>query len=537
MAMGCLVVASCAGNVNDFKSNDGGSSERSAVLAPPPTQMPDVSPCTTPGTPGPRALRRLTNAQIKNTVSAVTADANAPGDAKLTEGTVLNFLADADFLTVSNTGAELLMNLGESLGTYAAAHPSTFAPCTSPDAACRKQVVDHIAAQFFHGTIPADRLAAYEAAAAAETDIPGVVQFMVAAAVQSPYFVYRRELGTAGKNNVYALNSDEIADEIAYQLTDGPPDAALKADATAGKLTDPAAVKSHVQRLLAQPTVLAHMQDFFVQWLELDKIDTTAAKVASVNLNLTDGMRADMIQQGRQLIGETWSTGGSVAQLMNSDHTFLNSNLAATYGMNGGNGNTFTAVPLANTGRVGGLLFEGAFLASHAAPDHDSPVQRGASVLRRVLCQTIPPPPAGVPAIPAVTTAPTTRALYANHAAAACASCHDRLDGVGFLFENYDAAGRYRTQENGNPVDSSGTLMLPSGNKAMDGNQLPSALAALPDVSDCMARFWTYETFGRAQWQQNGCTIDAVKAAGNGSLPGTAAALFSVPNIFSRTQK
>ena len=48
-----------------------------------------------------------------------------------------------------------------------------------------------------------------------------------------------------------------------------------------------------------------------------------------------------------------------------------------------------------------------------------------------------------------------------HRANAVCASCHSRMDPLGFGLENYDAIGRWRTEDGKFPVDASG--VLPSG--------------------------------------------------------------------------
>ena len=524
----------------DANGGDAGTNlaDQNALLGAPPSQMPDPSACVTPDTPGLRALRRLTNQQMANTIQAVASDPNAPSAANLPEGTVMGFSGDADFTTVSDTGAELLMNLGESLGAYAATHISAFAPCQTTDAACSKQVVDHMADLFFRAPIPADRLAAYEQAASDENDLASIVQFTAQAMVQSPYFVYRRELGDPAKGGGYTLNDFEIADEIAYQLTDGPPDAMLRADAVAGKLTAPAAVQAHVDRLLSQPAYLSHAADFVAHWLELDKILTAPAKGTDLGVTFDTNMRTAMYQASSQLVQEALTAKGSMSSMLQSDHTFVNSDLASLYGLPGGGGAAFTSTPITGTQRTGGLLFEGAFLASHANPERDSPVQRGVSILRRVLCQTVPPPPPGVPALTTDANGLTTRQLYEqDHASGTCKSCHDRMQGVGFLFEHFDTVGKYRDQDNNQPVDSSGVVTGTSaGSKTMSGTaDLAPFLATAPETADCMSRFWVYATYGRSTWPQNGCTIDAVKkVAASGSMHDTLDALMTTPMMFRR---
>jgi hypothetical protein len=63
-----------------------------------------------------------------------------------------------------------------------------------------------------------------------------------------------------------------------------------------------------------------------------------------------------------------------------------------------------------------------------------------------------------VPASPGIK---TTRERYEDqHVAAggACPVCHQKFDPLGFGFEHFDEAGRYREQEQGLPIDSSGSL-------------------------------------------------------------------------------
>jgi hypothetical protein len=40
----------------------------------------------------------------------------------------------------------------------------------------------------------------------------------------------------------------------------------------------------------------------------------------------------------------------------------------------------------------------------------------------------------------------------------ACSSCHKLMDPIGFALENFDAIGRWRNADNGNPIDVSGVL-------------------------------------------------------------------------------
>ena len=112
-----------------------------------------------------------------------------------------------------------------------------------------------------------------------------------------------------------------------------------------------------------------------------------------------------------------------------------------------------------------------------------SPVIRGKWILEN-LVGTPPPPPA--PDVPALddnsvsASLPVRERLAAHRANAACASCHDFMDPAGFALENFDAVGRWRTMEEGRPVDASGGL--PDGRKFTGAAGLEEGLLARPEV-------------------------------------------------------
>jgi len=75
---------------------------------------------------------------------------------------------------------------------------------------------------------------------------------------------------------------------------------------------------------------------------------------------------------------------------------------------------------------------------------------------------------------------PVRERLAEHRANAACASCHNLMDPVGFALENFDAIGRWRTTEFGEPVDASGGL--PDGSRFSGVAGLEASLLAQPDL-------------------------------------------------------
>ena len=151
----------------------------------------------------------------------------------------------------------------------------------------------------------------------------------------------------------------------------------------------------------------------------------------------------------------------SVLDLLKSDYTYLNERLAKHYGIPNVYGSRFRRVALGDDGMRGGLLRQGSILTVTSYATRTSPVIRGKWVLENILGTPPPPPPANVPALKDNTVSSTlsVRERLAEHRAnVACAGCHKLMDPVGFSLENFDAVGRWRTVEEGRPVDATGGL-------------------------------------------------------------------------------
>ena len=104
----------------------------------------------------------------------------------------------------------------------------------------------------------------------------------------------------------------------------------------------------------------------------------------------------------------------------------------------------------------GGLLPMAVFLTKNAPGLRTSPVKRGYWVVRRLLGEQIPPPPAQVPELPSDERKMgnlTLREVLAQHREdQACAGCHARFDSFGLAFEGYGPVGELRTRRPGRPA-------------------------------------------------------------------------------------
>ncbi|RLB55062.1 MAG: hypothetical protein DRJ42_07395 [Deltaproteobacteria bacterium] len=221
--------------------------------------------------------------------------------------------------------------------------------------------------------------------------------------------------------------------------------------------------------------------------------------------SFTDEVRASMLRETEAFYANVFESGGGIAELFGGRTSFVDGPLAEFYGVAGVTGTELQSFDTDAAQRGPGALGQGSVLASHALADSSSPVQRGALVRRRFLCETLPPPPASViPILPPRTGAETTRERNLEHSQnPACAGCHRLMDPVGFALEHYDGFGRYRADENGLPIDTTGEIVAtPDGDVPLDGaDTLSSYLAASPEARACFATNVAYYAFG-----VEGCT-------------------------------
>jgi hypothetical protein len=155
----------------------------------------------------------------------------------------------------------------------------------------------------------------------------------------------------------------------------------------------------------------------------------------------------------------------SLLELLDSDYTFLNERLAKHYGIDGVQGDEMRRVTLPAQSPRGGVLTQGTVLAVTSNPDRTSPVKRGLFILDNILGTPPPPPPPDIPPLEEAgkTVAgriPTLRETLALHRKqASCSSCHNRMDPLGLALENFNALGRWREKERGQPIDAAGRLI------------------------------------------------------------------------------
>jgi mono/diheme cytochrome c family protein len=301
------------------------------------------------------------------------------------------------------------------------------------------------------------------------------IEMGVSAILSAPEFLFRIERDparppsrtgsgeTGAVGSTYRISDLELASRLSFFLWSSIPDDELLDVAARGDLDKPAVLERQVKRMLADPRSQNLVTNFASQWLHLRNLDSITPDMRLFP-DFDDNLRQSFRQETELLVDSVIRENRSVLDLLRADYTFLNERLAKHYGIPNIYGSRFRRVTFdQGSPQVrGGLLRHGSILMLTSYPTRTSPVIRGKWILENVLGVPPPPPPADVPALDDVKMAKrnaSVRERLAEHRKnPTCAGCHRLTDPVGFALENYDAVGRWRTLDSGEPIDPSGTL-------------------------------------------------------------------------------
>ena len=229
-------------------------------------------------------------------------------------------------------------------------------------------------------------------------DFVDSVRIPLRAILVSPPLLF--QTGEVGK-----LDDTALASRLSYFLWSSLPDDELAKVAAEGRLSDPETLAKQVDRMLDDPKSDRFVQEFLGQWLELDQIDATTPD-AYLYPEYDDVLRRAMLAETREFFAHLLDENLGVANLIDSDFTFLNRRLAEHYGIAGVEGEQMRKVQLEPTSVRGGILTQASIAKVTANGTVTTPVKRGNFVLTNLLGLPTNPPPPGAGSIEPDTRAP-----------------------------------------------------------------------------------------------------------------------------------
>jgi hypothetical protein len=343
----------------------------------------------------------------------------------------------------------------------------------------------------------------------------GVAEALTAV-LASPRFVFREEFDSEGSESDHQryplLDEYSLASRLSYFLWSSMPDDELVRLAKAKKLRDN--LNQQIDRMVADPKFNQFVSNFGGQWLQSRAILATHVNPRAVlgrEFELTDELRKQRVeylilrekdQQRNDKENERFEWlkrhlnrkfrkrgpnvldwrlresmkretdmylehvirgNRSLLDLLDSDYTFLDERLAKHYEIKGVKGSQTRKVTLPGSSVRGGVLTQGTILVTTSNPDRTSPVKRGVFVLENLLGTPTASPPPNTPSLEASSTEggvelSLRQSLQQHRDHPNCISCHKRMDPPGLALENFNAIGKFRTQELGEKIDVTGEL-------------------------------------------------------------------------------
>lgn len=369
------------------------------------------------------------------------------------------------------------------------------------------------------------------AARAEDLAFEPAVGLMVQALLISPHFWYRPEpISAPDTAQAQPLTAWELASRLSYFLWSSMPDDALFAAARDGSLLEDDVLLAQVDRMLADPKAMALVDQLGAQWLFVRAVDDAFPDYAWFP-TWDEQLRASMREEMRRSVADVLLSDRPLTDLLTDDTAWVDARLAQHYGIPEPTSD-WERVSLEGTGRVG-LLTRAGLLTALSYPTRTSPTKRGAWVLDNLLCEAPPPPPANVEALAEVESeagATVRERLELHRTDPVCRSCHQVMDPIGLALEHFDGVGQWREEDNGQPIDATGSM--PDGTVFNDARDMAAFIASDPRFDRCAVHKTFTRALGRAPGVEDLVWFEMIEAdyhAGGGSFPALAKAVVLSP--------
>ena len=495
---------------------------------------PQTGPCA-PGIPVTTQIPRLQNRQYANVVR------------DLLGVTAVDSTPVADALVADFTGAmtapawEVYEKVGAKIAAQvmAGANKGKFISCEPTAAGCLKTTIQTFGRKAFRRALAEDEVAAFESLSTVKpAGTPAeVAEAILNAFLVSPSFLMIPELNTeadAAVPNAIKLSPQEVASRLSFLLWGSVPDDELNAAVDAKSLSSKEQILAQASRMIkvrekTGPFVAA----FHENWAQVNNssahwFQVGAKHDTSKYPGFSDALVAANQKELDAFFQEIAYSNGTFQDLLLSNVAFVNKDNAAIYGLDPSKYTAeLTKVTLdSTTNPRPGFLTRGGFLGSYAGYDATSPILRGAfmSVWLLAVNPGAPNPDALKTKLDGTFATQRAYVEALTMVNQPCKGCHQVFNPLGFVFENYDAIGKWQTSDpRGGTIDASvttNTVNFGDGNskEISSPTQLMQEIAKLPKAQELYAQAWVSYAFGRQKNAYDQCVVDQMKTklAGNG---------------------
>jgi hypothetical protein len=296
------------------------------------------------------------------------------------------------------------------------------------------------------------------------------------------------------------------------------PDDELSAAADADALTTPAQILAQAERMLAHDKARERVAAFHRTYLLMSDNSrwSSVGKDPALVPEFNDGLVVPMAEETEAFFDYITFSAGTFQDLLTSPVGFPNAEMAALYGLDtAGFGEGAQQADLDPTERPGFLTRLG-FLNAYSGETRTSPILRGAFITKEVLGIEVAAPPPGSTDQPLPDSADldtNRKQVDQQTAGVTCADCHHSfINPPGFVMENFDAVGRFRTAE------SSGVELDTVADVVVDDVPVPisspfelmTAIANSPGAQHHYAERWVSFAYERGANGFDTCTVDSI---------------------------
>ncbi|MEI9937628.1 MAG: DUF1592 domain-containing protein [Pseudomonadota bacterium] len=463
----------------------------------------------------PRMLNRQYDLVVKDLlgVTAVGANAQPPSGSLY-----------ADFTGAMSPDAwRIYQDVGNQIAHDVMTGPNKtkFITCDPAATDCLKNTITAFGRKAFRRPLTDDEVARFMKLG--QTTPPGapadVAETTLAAFLVSPSFLLIPELSqTADPSGMgVQLSKYEIASRLSFLLWGSVPDDALNAAADGDMLQTKAQILAQATRMIAMrdktgPLISsfhrdwAQMNNANAHWYKAPKDATKYPMFTATSYNSFSAELDNFFQ-------EIAYSGGSFKDLFLSNVAFVNQDNAAIYGLDPSGYTADLKKVTLDADQRPGFLTRAGFLASYAHSTTTSPILRGAFMSINILGVN-PGPPLDGAAQQTVDGVFMTQRAYVDAltSKAECKGCHIAIiNPEGYVFENYDAVGKWQTVDPlGGAIDATASVTFSTGNtkQITSVKQMMTEIANTPNTKQMYATQFVAYGFGRPANANDQCIVD-----------------------------